>query len=305
MTEQSKPRAKRAALVFNPSKSSAADFATEFTQLCASHGWDEPLLLETTVEDPGAGQSRQAIAAGADVVVAAGGDGTVRAVAGVLAGTETPMGLIPLGTGNLLARNLDMDVNDLTAAGIGVLNGGPRKIDVVRVVSDDEEEKIFLVMAGAGFDALIMADTDGDLKDRVGWLAYVEAGIRHLPGRPVKASIFIDGELVTRRRVRSVMVGNCGKIMGGIEIFPGAKLDDGKLDLIVLAPTGSFGWLDVLGAVFGNRKNNQSVEQFVGKSAEIRLDRRQEVQLDGDHFGSTRRLEFRVEPLALTVQMAR
>ncbi len=304
MMEQGKPRLKQAAVVINPSKSSAESFTAEFNALCESEGWAPPLLLETTVEDPGVGQAREALAAGVDLVVAAGGDGTARAVAEVLSGSETPLGIAPLGTGNLLARNLAIDVNGPTSAGGWLLNGELKKIDVVKVRLDHAaDEKTFLVMAGVGYDAIIMSDTDDELKDRVGWLAYVDAGIRHLPGRPVKATLTIDGKVVMKRRVRSIMIGNCGKIMGGIEIFPGAKIDDGVFDVVVLAPTGSFGWLNVLGAIFSRRNANQSVGQFTGKSAEIQLERAQECQLDGDACAETRQLEVRIEPLALNVKI--
>jgi diacylglycerol kinase (ATP) len=191
------------------------------------------------------------------------------------------------------------------AASRDVLNGTDAKVDVVKAVLDHaEEEQLFLVMAGLGYDAAIMANTVDELKDRVGWLAYVEAGIRHLPGKPVKAQISIDGQPEVTRRIRSVMVGNCGKIMGGVEIFPDAKVDDGILDVVILAPAGRLGWLNVLAGVFGRKHSrNPSVEYFTGKSAEITLDQEQEFQLDGDHLGKATHLSVTVEHEALTVRM--
>jgi diacylglycerol kinase (ATP) len=305
MPENNPAPSRRAAVVINPMKSSGADFRAAFHRLCEAQGWAAPLWLETTAEDTGLGQARQALAEGVDVVIAAGGDGTVRCVAEVLAGTGTPMGLVPLGTGNLLARNLGIDITDPVAASYDVLNGTDAKVDVVKASLDDaEDQQLFLVMAGLGYDATIMANTVDELKDRVGWLAYVEAGIRHLPGKPVKARISIDGQLPVRRRIRSVMVGNCGKIMGGVEIFPDARVDDGILDVVILAPAGRLGWLNVLSGVFG-RKNgkNRSVEYFAGKTAEIELDHEQEFQLDGDHLGRVKNLKVTVEHEALTLRM--
>lgn len=298
-------QAKRAAVVINPMKSSGEDFKAAFHRLCETEGWAEPLWLETTAEDTGLGQARQALEAGVDVVIAAGGDGTVRCVAEVLAGTGTPMGLVPLGTGNLLARNIGVDITDPVAASYDILNGSDVKVDVVRASLDHaEEQQLFLVMAGLGYDAAIMANTVDGLKDRVGWLAYVEAGIRHLPGKPVKAKISVDGKHPVRRRLRSVMVGNCGKIMGGVEIFPDAKVDDGILDVVILAPIGRLGWLNVLAGVFGRKgRKNQSVEYFTGKSAEIELDHEQEFQLDGDHLGKAKHLKVSVDHGALAVRM--
>jgi diacylglycerol kinase (ATP) len=298
---------KRAAVIINPMKSSGEDFKTAFYRLCETQGWAEPLWLETTAQDTGTGQAREALEAAVDVVIAAGGDGTVRCVAEVLAGTGTPMGLVPLGTGNLLARNLGVDITDPVAAGYDVLNGTERKVDVVKASLDHApDEQRFLVMAGLGYDAAIMANTVDELKDRVGWLAYVEAGIRHLPGKPVKAEISIDGQHPVRRRIRSVMVGNCGKITGGVEIFPEAKLDDNILDVLILAPKGRLGWFSVLAGVFG-RKNgeNKPVEYFTGTSAEISLDHEQEFQLDGDHLGKAKHLRVAVEHEALTIRMTK
>ncbi|MGA7205385.1 MAG: diacylglycerol kinase family protein [Specibacter sp.] len=297
---------RRAAVVINPMKSPDGDFKSDFLGLCEAEGWAAPLWLETTAEDPGSGQSKQALEAGVDVVIAAGGDGTVRCVAGVLAGTGTPMGLLPLGTGNLLARNLGIGLSDPLSAARDVLNGTNTAIDVVNATLDHAQERhLFLVAAGLGYDASIMADTNEDLKDRVGWLAYVEAGIRNLPGKGVKATIAVDGRNQARRRVRSVMVGNCGKLMGGVAIFPDASVTDGALDLLILSPRGKFGWLGVIAGIFGRSSaSNRSVAYFSGRSAEITLESELDFQLDGDQLGAARHLLVTVDPQALTIRMA-
>jgi diacylglycerol kinase family enzyme len=306
MPENNSAPSRRAAVVINPAKSPGPALQGAIYRLCETQGWAEPLWLETTVEDPGAGQARQALDEGVDVVIAAGGDGTVRCVAEVLAGTGTPMGLVPLGTGNLLARNLGVDISDPVAACYGVLNGSEKSLDVVKATVDrSEEEQVFLVMAGLGYDAAIMADTVDVLKDRMGWLAYVEAGIRKLPGKPVRARISVDGGEPVRRRIRSVMVGNCGRIMGGVEIFPEAQADDGVLDLLIMSPRGRLGWLGVIAGIFGrNKDETESIEYFQGKSAEITLEHEQEFQVDGDHVGAGTHLTVTVEPGALKIRMA-
>lgn len=306
MPENDPAPSMRAAVIINPAKSVGPELQGAIYRLCETQGWEEPLWLETTVEDPGTGQARQALDEGVDVVIAAGGDGTVRCVAEVLVGTGTPLGLVPLGTGNLLARNLGVDITDPVSACFDVLNGSEKSIDVVKATFDRaDDHQVFLVMAGLGYDAAIMADTVDMLKDRMGWLAYVEAGIRKLPGKPVRARISVDGGEPVRRRIRSVMIGNCGRIMGGIEIFPEAKVDDGALDLLVMAPRGRFGWLGVIAGLFGRNKNKTaSVEYFQGKSAEITLEQEQEFQLDGDHFGSGKHLAVMLEPDALKIRMA-
>lgn len=304
MAEETLRQDKRAAVVINPVKSPDENFKAAFHQLCADAGWAPPLWLETSEEDPGRGQAKEAMEAGVDVVIAAGGDGTVRCVAEILTGTDMPLGLMPLGTGNLLARNLGIDVSDPLAAAKGVLNGTETTIDVLKAVIDHgAQTQRFLIAAGLGYDASIMADTIDGLKDRVGWLAYVEAGIRHLPGKPVTARITVDGRPAAHRKIRGVMVGNCGKLMGGLDIFPDAVITDGILDLLTMAPRGRFGWLGVIAGVFGRSQDNNSVQTHSGKTAEIAMDVPQELQLDGDHIGQATHLKVMVEPRALTIRM--
>jgi diacylglycerol kinase family enzyme len=306
MTDNSSTSPKRAAIIVNPAKPVDIDVRGLVAKHCVENGWGEAIWLETTKEDPGVGQAKEALAQGADIVIAAGGDGTVRCVAEVLAGSDTPMGLLPLGTGNLLARNLGMDVTDYDGAMAGALIGTERKIDVVRARrSDPDKDQLFLVMAGLGYDATIMADTNEDLKDKVGWLAYVDAGIRNLPGKPVKATVVIDGKPVVHRGVRSVMVGNCGKVQGGLEIFPDAKVDDGLLDIAVLAPHhGKLGWLSVVAGMIGKgRGKDTAVEYFQGKTVEITLEHKDDSPMDGDHEGESKHVLMTMEPGALTLRM--
>ncbi|MFJ6158387.1 diacylglycerol/lipid kinase family protein [Pseudarthrobacter sp. NPDC092184] len=306
MTANSSTSLQRAAIIVNPAKPVDIDVRGLVAKHCVENGWGEPMWFETTKEDPGVGQAKEALAQGADIVIAAGGDGTVRCVAEVLSGGDVPMGLLPLGTGNLLARNLGMDVTDYDGAMAGALTGIERKIDVVRARrSDPDMEQLFLVMAGVGYDATIMADTNEDLKDKVGWLAYVDAGIRNLPGKPVKATIVIDGQTAVHRGVRSVMVGNCGKVQGGLEIFPEAKMDDGLLDVAVLAPHhGKLGWLSVVAGMIGKgRSKDTAVEYFQGKTVEIALEHNDDYQLDGDHEGQGKHVVMTMDPSALTLRM--
>jgi diacylglycerol kinase (ATP) len=298
---------RRAALIINPIKATTSDVRGAVERISAEDGWDDPLVIETTAEDPGHGQTRQALDAGVDLVIAAGGDGTVRCVAEELAGTDTMMALVPLGTGNLLARNLDIAVDDPDAAVEAAFRGTERTIDVVHVTVDRAQDAhVFLVMAGLGYDAAIMSDTRDDLKDKVGWLAYVDAGIRNLPGRPARTTISVDGGKPFERRLRSVMGGNCGKIMGGLEIFPGAKIDDGLMDLMTVAPKGRLGWLAVVGKLITRGKSkgkDPSLEYFQCRTAEVTLREPMEVQLDGDPLGKATHMAFEVKPDSLRLRM--
>ncbi|THJ68526.1 diacylglycerol kinase family lipid kinase [Arthrobacter echini] len=299
------PGGRRAALIINPTKSPADDVRDAVERFSAEEGWEAPLVLETTEEDPGQGQVREALDAAVDLVIVGGGDGTVRCVAEELVGTDTLMALVPLGTGNLLARNLDIAVDDPTSAVEAAFRGTERSIDVVHLTMDRAQDaQVFLVMAGLGYDAAIMSDTREDLKDRVGWLAYVDAGIRNLPGEPAHASISIDGAAPFECRLRSVMGGNCGKIMGGLEIFPGAKIDDGLMDLMTIAPKGRLGWLAVLGKLFvRGRGKDPSLQYHQCLTAEVTLREPLEVQMDGDALGAATHLLFEVKPRSLRLRM--
>ena len=295
----------RAAVIVNPSKKTDIDIRALVDDICRSEGWEQPMWLETTRADPGRGMAREALEAGVDLVIAAGGDGTVRCVAAELAGTDTPLGLLPLGTGNLLARNLDIAVDDPAAAVTAALSGADRRIDVVHVTLDRAlKGDVFLVMAGLGYDAALMGDTNDALKDRVGWLAYVDAGIRNLPGKPVRSSIRLDGGQEIQGHARSVMGGNCGKIMGGLEIFPGARINDGLLDIMTMSPQGRLGWLGVLaGLLRRGRGKGTAVEYYQCKEAEIFTETPQEFEVDGDNLGKASHVALRVDPSALRVRM--
>jgi len=310
------------AVVINPSKEGAADVRSVVERVCADAALPRPLFYETTVDDPGTGQARQALADGADVVVAAGGDGTVRAVAEALSGSGRPMGLIPVGTGNLLARNLDLPLTSVTDAVAIVLGGEDRAIDVGRArvteyapdaeqPDDPDQAHIFLVIAGLGFDAAMVADADDELKARVGWVAYFFAGARHLHGRRMRATIRLDDGEEVEARLRSFMVGNCGRLPGGITLLPDAVIDDGELDVAAIDTRGGLaGWAQLFGEVvaqgLGVRNDLPGkigrIDHTRARRAVIRVDDGEQAQVDGDPLGSAVELETWVEPGALVVR---
>jgi YegS/Rv2252/BmrU family lipid kinase len=290
------------AVVANPTKLEPGTRA-RVTAVCTGLGWAEPLWLETTVEDPGTGQARLAVERGADVVLACGGDGTVRAVAQALAGTRVAMGLIPVGTGNLLARTLGTPDGIATATRVA-LTGDDRKIDVGRVSVDGGEERVFLVMAGTGFDAAIMESTPEALKVKVGPLAYVISGLRAMRGRRIRVTLTIDDGPPLRRRTRTVLVGNSGTLLGGLVLMPKALLDDGILDVVSIAPKGLVGWIAVAGRVITRRpRGHERLEHWQARSIRIQTDVPQPSQLDGDPVGDVQELRIRVEPNALVVRV--
>ena len=309
--DEDAPPLKRAGIIVNPTKFTDLDAVrARVTTTCLAQGWGEPIWLETTIADPGTGQARQAVEEGAAVICPLGGDGTVRAVATALVGTETPLGPLPGGTGNLLARNLDLPFDSIEKALVVALTGQNVRIDVGRLSVDPSgqhavpDEHLFLVMAGVGLDAAIMAGAPERLKARVGSAAYVVSGFQNFLGPQFRVRMKVDGEGEFARRTRTVIVGNCGRLFGGLVLMPGARLDDGVLDSVVLSPRGVVGWSAVAGhVVTRQRRGHPLIDRHAGQEIHIELDRPQEVQLDGDTIGTARSMTARVDPLALVVRV--
>lgn len=292
-----------AAVVANPTKIEP-NTREIIAALCVEAGWAEPIWLETTVEDPGTGQATEAVSRGVDVVMACGGDGTVRAVAEALAGTGVALGLLPAGTGNLLARTLNTPL-ELPAAAQVALSGDDRSIDIGRITVDGAtEEQAFLVMAGTGFDAEVMNNTPEGLKARVGPFAYVVSGLRAMRGRRTKVVLQLDGGPPMRRRTRTVLVGNSGTLLGGLVLMPAALVDDGLLDIVNLAPKGIPGWIAVAARVITRtRRGHSRVEHWTAKEIVITAEDPQASQIDGDPIGDVREMRIRVDPGALVVRV--
>jgi diacylglycerol kinase (ATP) len=287
----------RAAVVVNPVKS-PDKFRDTVGSAMAEHGWDEPLWLETTPEDPGRGQAEAAAADGVDVVLACGGDGTVTATAAGLAGTGVPLAVIPLGTGNLLARNLGLPI-DLDETLTVALTGQDRPLDVGRA-----NGSLFLTMAGLGLDAKMLADASEPVKQRIGWVAYLAAVLQHLWDRPMRVELRTDSGPPVRRRASGIIAGNVGALQGGVPLLPDAQPDDGQLDLVVLTARSVAGWLAVLLHVL-LRRSGASSRVLRRSFAELRvdIDRPHLWELDGEVMGRTRQLVITVEPGVLLVRV--
>jgi diacylglycerol kinase family enzyme/membrane-associated phospholipid phosphatase len=289
----------RAAVIYNPIR--VPDFPALRARIeahMARAGWAEPLWLGTTVDDPGAGMCAAAVKEKSDLIIVCGGDGTVRVCAGALAGTDMPMALLPAGTGNLLARNLGIPLDEVGALRVA-LSGADRRIDVASI-----ENHKFVVMAGLGFDAAIMRDASEGLKRAVGWPAYVLSGARHLRGRGIRVRVTLDDGEPFSRRVRTAVVGNVGKLLAGIPLLPDAEPDDGVLDLVLLAPAGIVGWARVAGRVLSRRGGvDRRVERFRAKHVLLETSQPQPRQLDGDLIEDGRTMDIRIEPAALSVRV--
>ncbi|MFI5844486.1 diacylglycerol/lipid kinase family protein [Catenuloplanes sp. NPDC051500] len=282
------------AVVVNPVKVPDLErLRRTITDTFGAAGWPAPMWLETTVEDPGAGQAAAAARAGAEIVLVCGGDGTVMACVTALAGTGVAMAVLPAGTGNLLAANLGL-TGDLATGLAVVLQGGRRLIDV-----GTAGDQSFAVMAGMGFDAHMLHATNATAKKHIGWLAYLGGAARHLRGRPMRLRITLDDRPAFRRRARSVIVGNVGRLQGGMRLLHDAKPDDGLLDIAILSPRTLWHWATLGGGLLLRRRRVARMEILTATRIDIRSDREHPRQLDGDLIESGKHLLITVRPRAL------
>ncbi|MBK6886495.1 MAG: NAD(+)/NADH kinase [Tetrasphaera sp.] len=304
-------------VIVNPTKFDDLDEVREEISGVADARGVGVRIVETTEDDPGFGQTRQAVAEGADVVCALGGDGTVRAVAQVLAGTGVPLGLLPGGTGNLLARNLGVPLSSIGEALTTVIDGVNRSVDIGWLEVDPGEGAsgipdpaaanvhAFTVMAGLGFDATIMDDAPEGVKDTVGWAAYVIAAAKHLRGEGFQAEVTLDGATSPAAGARTVIVGNCGTLTGGIVLLPDAVIDDALLDLAVLTPESLTQWAALAGRVVtGQAADGPSIARSQGREVVIVADPPQPVEVDGDVLEVAGRIRATLTPGALVVRVA-
>ncbi|MFC9284166.1 diacylglycerol kinase family protein [Streptomyces collinus] len=310
------------AVILNPSVTGRAD-RDALRRVLEHHGHHAPVFVETTAEDPGGGQTAGAVRDGAALVVVCGGDGTVRAAADAIAGSDVPLALVPCGTGNLLARNLGLPLAPADALD-AALRGTPHRVDLGHIEGDGLAPTHFAAMSGAGLDAAMVerANAHDRTKSLLGWPAYAIAVLQVLRTPRTALSVRLDGAPALRRTARMVLVGNIGTVQGGLTLLPSAEPDDGRLDLLILDPRGIGGWLAAVRTLLrpgttaspprsaptaGERRDGAGdaggtpVEFFTFRRAEITFDAPQPRELDGDPVTAGRRLTAEVRPGALTM----
>lgn len=313
-----------AAVVYQPLKTDLDALRAVVAEHEAKAGWAPTVWFETDEHDAGITATQRALEGGARVMITSGGDGTVRAVAEALRGTGVPMAIVPQGTGNLLARNLGIPLGDLEPAIQAAFVGNNRAIDLGLITitrpDESESEHVFLVLAGMGLDARMITTTRSSLKKRLGWLAYVDAGMRSImKDAPLPIHYSIDGQALKSITVYTVMIGNCGLLPGGVLLIPDAKLDDGRLDVVALRPLGPFSWLriwhklgwenGVLRKSKAGRKvidlinDTRSVTYLTAQTYALSVTHAEPIQLDGDDFGMALAAHGRVDPGALLVRV--
>jgi YegS/Rv2252/BmrU family lipid kinase len=267
----------------------------DLRRLLADEGHDRPIWYEVPKSRKAPKKVRKARKDGADLVFVWGGDGMVQRCVDVLAGSDVTVAILPAGTANLLASNLGIPQDLPEAVRIG-LHGARRRLDLGKLNGEH-----FAVMAGAGFDGAMIRDADGDLKARLGRLAYVWSGMRKVGDQAVRAEIRVDGEPWFTGEATCVLLGNVGKITGGIPAFPGARTDDGRLDVGVSTAQGALQWARTLGRmVTGEAHRSPFVQTTRAATVDVKLGAPMPYELDGGSRASATRLKARAVPQAIT-----
>lgn len=233
------------------------------------------------------------------MVVAAGGDGTIHAVAQGLINTNVPLGILPMGTGNDLARTLGIPSDPVLAAGL-LFDHEPLPMDAVRFRCSGSEG-YSLNIAGVGFDATVAQRINDGFRFLRGTTAYLAAVLQCLTTyRPVQLSITFDGETFESDAMLCA-VANARFYGGGMQIAPNAKVDDGLIDVVVVGGVSKLEFLRQFPRVFkGTHLSHPAVRSFRGKSVLIGSNEPIPVLADGEIVGLTP-VEFKVVPGALRV----
>lgn len=308
------------AIIWNPTKTDRATLESGMRQAIGGHREPDIQWWETSEDDPGQGVAAQAITAGAGLVIVAGGDGTVRAVAEHLAeaSADVEMAIVPLGTGNLLARNLGVPIDDVTAALSRALEGAARPVDVGWVEVEIErgtERHGFVVMIGFGIDAHMIVETNDDLKDKAGWLAYVESlGRAMSASEVVPFNITKDDQPAQEEEGHTLLIANCGTLQGGLTLLPDADPSDGELDYLVLSAEGFAQWVGTLKTMVWDNglkrlltrtdevTSTDSVSHGRARKLAVTLPQARAFEVDGEEIGETRAFTVSIQPAAIRVR---
>ena len=307
--EMSEPKIDRCvAVIFNPVSGQNDPEARRerISAALATHGWTCQYLV-TTPKETARMFAEKAMADGASLLGVSGGDGTVMEVMSALVGTGVPIAVFPAGTGNLLSVNLDLPHDEVKAAE-AALTGVRRVIDLARIRTYDDrdrlgEPKYFAILAGAGYDADVIKGADRESTNRLGMAAYLLSALRNLGRRRARAAIRIDGGPLLRRKAKSVMVANMGRLQGNIEMVPDAVPDDGELDVAMLKAETMADWVRLAFAALRHRlREEPGLEYLRARKVEVRFGSPQPVQLDGEALeGRFRGFEVEVAPRAVEI----
>jgi diacylglycerol kinase family enzyme len=317
-------KSNRVAVIYFPGRVDLKKVRRIVSTAIAGAGWEIPLYLKTAADETGGMQVLRAIAQKATHIVVIGGDGTVRSVLEEVAksGANVSVGIVPIGTGNVLARNLNLPLTDLELQIQRALFGIAHPIDLglaKMIMADGKRvEMHFAVMAGLGLDAKIMLHTDAARKRRIGWVAYIEGGLKMLPIRYESLLVSVDNREARQLKVVTLLIGNVGWLPGRLSMMPDAAMDDGKLDVAAIGPRRFWNWIDFWSRVtVGNNivrtsrvgkqlldatANIKTMENMSGFKIRVAPAADTELQLDGDVIGKISEVEFEAKPRAVVIR---
>ncbi|MCP3425202.1 hypothetical protein NBM05_03960 [Rothia sp. AR01] len=302
----------QAAVIINSSKfldpRRAERFRRDVFRAFAKQGWDTPMWLPTTGDSHGKEQARSALSTNAKMIMVAGGDGTVREVAQELAGTDRPLGILPLGTGNLLARNLGVPLQEVSEAIKIACSGADRRIDLgwLEIPAPDDTKKVarfaFTVMGGAGFDAMTMRGARSRSKKLLGPFAYILSGIKAF-SKPLQATqITSDGSKIVNEPTHGFIIGNFGDLMLGVSLLPGADPTDGCFEGVVLRPRSIGQWISAAWNLLFGASDHAALLRFRGRRLQMRCATPQLIEVDGDVVAESTSVTAWIQPRALRVR---
>jgi YegS/Rv2252/BmrU family lipid kinase len=238
--------------------------------------------------------SRAAALGGAEIVVAVGGDGTVNEVARGIFGTGTALGIVPTGSGNGLARHLQLPLNFREA--VRILNRGKmHTIDTVTL-----NGRLFVSLAGVGFDALVAKKFAGS--SRRGFIGYARIAIpAYFSYRPKKYKIIADGQEFIRKAL-FIAFANSNQFGSNGSIDPVAELDDGLIDVCIVRKIPFFVLAFVAPAFFLKQFHKTPYVEII-RAKEVLLTRKRgkKIHLDGDPWKTEKELHVKIQPLSLQV----
>lgn len=228
----------------------------------------------------------EAAGKGFEQVIAAGGDGTISQVITGLGDSRLPLGIIPLGTANVLAHDLKIPSNDIGAALAVIREGRTRLVDVARA-----GDRRFILMAGFGFDAAVVESVSHKVKDVLGSVAYVSAAIEQLVKyTPTRFRLVFDEGPSYETEAFAVIIANCGTYAHDFKIAPEAVVDDGMLDVLIFesGPGATLQFIgQALDSFFQTRIPGLNTVYFKSAKVRVESDPPVKMQLDGDVCGES------------------
>jgi YegS/Rv2252/BmrU family lipid kinase len=233
---------------------------------------------------------------GADIVAVYGGDGTISEVATGLVGTQTALGILPGGTGNVLTYEFGIPQDFVTATRLLVSEHDIHKVDmgVIRY-------RKFLLRAGVGFEAMVVKHTPRQLKDRFGILAYGIGGLQALAeSRPLRFRLELDGEAHQADGVICTIANAAHLGLPGLRLSLKIDIEDGLLDVFVFRRTDLKLIMQIISEGVASALGMGELQHWQVKQVKIRVDPPQSVQVDGDYLGMTP-VEIRCLPRSLRI----